>query len=193
MHGFFTLIKNRYFKGLKFYNKSNAAMYLKNSFILILLFCISQQIHSQSLSNRVIATGGSFSTASWGSLSATIGEATINTLTSSTVTLLQGFQQPTSGLSGITNIAPKLITATIYPNPSQGNIYLEVTLPASSTLTYKIFDLNGKELQAGEFTADALHTTIQKLNCSGFSSGMYLLSLSSNEVPLQNFKFQINH
>ncbi len=167
-------------------------MNLKIPLLLFVIFCFSQHVNSQTLSNRVIATGGSFSTASWGSLSATIGEASITTLTSSTVSLLQGFQQPTSGFAGITAVTTKIITANVYPNPSKNDVYLEVTLPEMTNITYKVFDLNGKELYSGNFNADALHTTTEKLDFSRFSNGMYLITLYSNDERLQNFKIQIN-
>ena len=163
--------------------------------ILFLFFmsCIFFKVQSQSLSNKVVATGGSYSTASWGSLSATIGEAAITTFSSTGVTLLQGFQQPTSGLAGINASKKSVWITTAYPNPAINQVFLELTLAVNSTVTYKIFDMNGKELLIGNFITEAMHTTIKKLDVAGLSNGMYLISLYNNGESIQNIKIQINH
>ncbi len=168
-------------------------MKLKIFLLFFFAVSISLSLQSQTLSNKVVASGGSYSTAAWGSLSATVGEAVISTLSSANAKLSQGFQQPTSVASGITSSSSKVVIASAYPNPASNEIFLEVTLPTTAMVTYKVFDLNGKELITGNFTADALHTTIQKLNLENASNGMYLISLFSNIENIQNIKIQINH
>ena len=105
---------------------------------------------------------------------------------------MQGFQQPTSGLAGITATNAKVLMASAYPNPSSNTVYLEVNLPSFSLVHFTIYDMNGKALMNGDFTADALHGTIQKLDFSSLSSGMYLIAISSNQESIQNLKIQIN-
>lgn len=167
-------------------------MNLKFYIFLFLMFTLSITIRSQTLSNKVIASGGSYSTASWGSLSATVGEAMITTSSASGTTLLQGFQQPTSGLAGITASSTKVLLASVYPNPSSNTVYLEVNLPNTVPVHYTVYDMNGKALMNGDFTADAMHATTQKLDFSSLSSGMYLISISSNQELIQSLKIQIN-
>ncbi len=149
-------------------------------------------MQSQTLSNKVVASGGNYSTASWGSLSATIGEAAVTTLSATNVKLSQGFQQPTSAPVGITFVNAKVIRANAYPNPALNEVFLEVNLPSVALVTYKVLDMNGKELVTGNFMADAQYPSIQKLDFSGISNGMYLITLSSNQENLKNIKIQIN-
>ena len=158
-------------------------MNLKFYIFLFLMFTLSITIRSQTLSNKVIASGGSYSTASWGSLSATVGEAMITTSSASGTTLMQGFQQPTSGLAGITASSTKVLLASVYPNPSSNTVYLEVNLPNTVPVHYTVYDMNGKAL---------MHATTQKLDFSSLSSGMYLISISSNQELIQSLKIQIN-
>ncbi len=167
-------------------------MNLKILLLSVVLYCALFKAQSQSLSNKVVATGGSYSSAAWGSLSATIGEGVITTVPSANLTLLQGFQQPTSGLAGI-NVKNAALISTAYPNPAANQVYLEITLPESSAISYKIFDMSGKELMSGNFIAEAMHTTSRKLDVSDLSNGMYLIALSADAQSIQNIKIQINH
>ena len=65
------------------------------SYMLAFISCLSVvSSQAQSLSPRVIASAGGYSSNGAGSLSFTIGEANTKTLTSATHTLTQGFQQP---------------------------------------------------------------------------------------------------
>jgi hypothetical protein len=168
-------------------------MNTKISGLLLMALCMGFTAFSQTLSNTVVAASGSYSTASWGSLSATVGEASISTLTATGTILTEGFQQPEANLTGITSLKKSLVSASVYPNPAAGNFYLEVTLPSSANITYKIYDMAGKEVRNGGFAADALHTTITKIDASTLSSGMYMIALQNGESALQNFKIQINH
>ena len=49
---------------------------------------------SQQISHHVVASGGNYSTASGISVSSTVGEPMVNTLTATGFILTQGFQQP---------------------------------------------------------------------------------------------------
>ncbi len=167
-------------------------MNLKVTLLMVVTICIAPFAQAQSLSNKVFASGGSYSTASWGSLSATIGEALITTSSASGTTLMQGFQQPTSGLTGITALPKQNQYASAYPIPGHDLLNLEVNLNESATVQFKIYDLSGKEITQGVFLTDANHQTIQQIDISKMSSGMYLLILSQNEQFIQNIKIQIN-
>jgi len=166
-------------------------MNLKLPLFIFIFSFVFYSSFSQTLSNKVIANGGSFSSASWGSLSATIGEAVITTLPSANLTLLQGFQQPTSGLAGIySHVQP--LKAIIYPNPATTALTLEITLPIASNITYKIFDVNGKQLNNDVFSVDASHPTLKTIDVNDLCNGFYLLTLNDDSGIFQNFKIQIN-
>ncbi|MDC0231655.1 SprB repeat-containing protein, partial [Aureispira] len=75
---------------------------MKNLFLLILIISQTNVLFAQEISRHVVASGGNYSTSTNISVSATIGEPVVNTLTSSGLILTQGFQQPsiTSGING---------------------------------------------------------------------------------------------
>ncbi len=166
---------------------------MKVKILLSLLVCLmaAAATQGQTLSNKVVASGGNFSSASWGSLSSTLGEPVITTATATGLSLTQGFQQPGNASVGITANKMPVITSSLYPNPAGNTAWLEITLPDAGAVTYHIFDMNGKDLMSGTITCDAMHTSMQKLNLSSFSNGMYMVTLYSGAGQLQNFKLQI--
>ena len=168
-------------------------MNLKILLFSCVLSCSVFIMQAQTLSNKVVASGGSYSTASWGSLSATVGEAAITRLSSTNVSLLQGFQQPTSGLAGITASKNSALISSVYPNPASSQVFLEINLPNTTNISYKIFDMSGKELLSGNFTAEAFQTSVKKLDMADLSNGMYLISLFAGSESIQNTKIQIIH
>lgn len=67
---------------------------MKKIFILTVLNFILLGVHAQSISNKVVATSGSsFANANF-SVSQTVGEVSINTLSAGGITMNQGFHQP---------------------------------------------------------------------------------------------------
>jgi len=165
-------------------------MKYKYSIIIFFTFCTAT-VFAQTLSNKVFASGGSFSTAAWGSLSATTGEAVINTFPSANLILTQGFQQPVSGLTGL-YAHDQQFKALLFPNPASSSLKLEISLPFTSTVAYSIFDINGKQVKVGEFNAEGGQLSAVILDVDQLSNGFYLLCLNHPDF-IQNFKFQVNH
>ena len=79
----------------------------------------------------------------------------------------------------------------IYPNPTQGNATLEVTLLNDSKINVSIFDISGKEilnvlngnLNAGENQLE--------LNTSNLSNGIYYTKISG-ENTIKTIKFIVS-
>jgi len=159
---------------------------------LLILTIYFQNTSSQTLSNKVIASGGAFSTASWGSLSATLGEALITTLPSTNLTLLQGFQQPSSGLSGIT-VHQEINSFLVYPNPARNEVILEITPDMTSDISYMIFDIRGKEIIHDNFRAEALISNSKKIDVAFLCNGIYLVQINIGHDFVQNIKILVSH
>ena len=69
-------------------------------------------LQAQSISRQLVATAGGVATGSTGSISFSIGEPVIGTVTGGGFTLTQGFQQPESAQCTITGFDP--FPASIY-------------------------------------------------------------------------------
>ena len=74
------------------------------------------------------------------------------------------------------------VTATVFPNPSQGEFVVDVQGGFQGALDFLILDAQGRTIQAGQWTATsgAFRTT---LDLSGAEAGVYRLVLMANGRP----------
>lgn len=165
----------------------------KFHYVLLFALLVVASARGQTLSNRVAASGGHFSQGGWGSISATIGEPIINTLETTNLNLLQGFQQLDELQVGVVEKSFSNLSASIYPNPTSNAAWLQVTMPKDGRLVYRITDLLGQELELGNMTCQAGQATAKSLTFSSYKSGIYLVSLYSNSEMMKTFRLQIIH
>ena len=78
---------------MQFFSKNKK---MKKLILSITLLSIATLGFSQQISRSVVASSGNYSTNSGLTISSTVGEAMVTTLTSGGFTLTQGFQQPVS-------------------------------------------------------------------------------------------------
>ena len=74
------------------------------------------------------------------------------------------------------------VTATVFPNPSQGEFVVDVQGGFQGAMDFLILDAQGRTIQAGQWTATsgAFRTT---LDLSGAEAGVYRLVLMTNGRP----------
>ena len=74
------------------------------------------------------------------------------------------------------------VTATVFPNPSQGEFVVDVQGGFQGAMDFLILDAQGHTIQAGQWTATsgAFRTTV---DLSGAEAGMYRLVLMANGRP----------
>ena len=124
----------------------------------IMLFLIALAAHyslfSQTLSPFVISSSGNYSLVGDTSLSSTTGESTmIQTFSSGSNILTQGFQQPNDLSVGI--VGPENYFAILwYPNPSAGLLSLESDFPWAGRFSYRIIDAIGRVVYQAEAKVD---------------------------------------
>ncbi len=146
----------------------------------------------QSISNSVIASAGDFRTSTWGSLSATLGEAVVTPKVSATgMILLQGFQQPINSGVGISSLERGSSTVKLYPNPAQNELWIDLSIPLSTQITYRVYDMGGKEMMEGNFISRPFNSIAEQIDVGNICSGNYILILYHGQVVLQMFKLQI--
>ena len=123
---------------------------MKHFFTIVFAFTICLvRVQAQSLERQVLGTAGNFSTATWGSLSSTAGEAMTNTLSVTATTLTQGFQQPLKSdlTTGIKNISTGEASVKVYPNPASNKINVVLnTGNAHDRYLVSLSDLLGQKL-----------------------------------------------
>ncbi len=160
---------------------------MKKIFILFFAFSISFNVFSQSAEPKVFGTGGNFYKNANYSLSWTIGETVIKTVTSTNNILTQGFQQPCYSLSAIKENVNSAIEILAYPNPASEFINLEIKSQNKNyNIELEIIDIAGKTV-----ITQKLKNKISKVNLSRLAKGTYLLKLFAEDIgEIKVYKIQ---
>ena len=106
---------------------------MKKIFPLVIAFVLSFQLASSQgieLSPTVIASAGNYSEAGGISLSWTLGEVAVTTLTQGDIVLTQGFQQSFLKDVGF-GVHPINWQIAAYPNPVVDELRIQFDMPAS--------------------------------------------------------------
>jgi len=150
----------------------------KTSILISGLLLATGLSFSQTLSPRVIASAGETFNSSTISLSWTVGELAVTTLSSAGNILTQGFHQPENGIAiGIAS-QDKLFSIHAFPNPIFENFTLEINTDQPEDFVVEITDILGKLVKStGIYVGDgqARHTISMASN----AAGAYLVKVTS--------------
>lgn len=150
---------------------------LKKIFICFsLLICIKSK--GQSLSPFVIAATGNFYSNTQGSLSFTVGEMTlVNNFNTSSIILLQGFQQPLPNIiTSLNSVGIPGVNINFCPNPSNGLITLALKSPFILDVRLNVFDILGRQVKS-DLLRQISGTQFFNYNWQNLQSGLYLVEL----------------
>lgn len=154
---------------------------MKRIIFLPLLFLICFTIEAQ----EVIATQGSSYSNSSGSIDFTIGEVIIQTLTTTSNVLTQGFHQTNLTVLGIDDF-DQTFQVKVFPNPT--NEILNIDISNFDGLSYDIYDISGRQLYTKKLIAKTTSFAVDHL-----ANGMYLLVLKGeNNQKLKTYRILKN-
>ncbi len=108
--------------------------------VMIAFFLFGIAVQAQ----EVVSTAGSYGETNSGSLSWTIGEPVIETITDGTNTLTQGFQQSRLIVTATNDLKIPGIELSVYPNPTNSFLSIEVKTDKQRDFLLSLFDLNGR-------------------------------------------------
>ncbi len=145
-----------------------------NIIILAIVFftqdIIAQQIHQTS------ATAGGNASGSGGSAAFTIGQLVYSPCTTNTGSVTEGINQPFEIyiIDAVYELTEIELEANIYPNPTSGFLTLKIDdlLLQNESLSYQLFDLNGKLLKRERITG--IET---KIEMQSYFSGTYFIKV----------------
>lgn len=165
---------------------------MKNLTILSLFACLSIGMNAQSLSPQVIASGGDFFQAGGVSLSWTLGEPVVETVSNGAVNIIltQGFQQPEDFTIGIRSIVAADVFVNLYPNPTAQSIRMDLKYGENSRLKIELIDVLGRVLNSDNLEVTKNLVSNYQLDVSALSAGMYMFRLTDNGKLLNTYKFQ---
>jgi hypothetical protein len=148
--------------------------------VLISTFYFSISLHAQ----EGFSTSGGQALGTAGSSSYTVGQTVYDTYTGSTGSVAQGVQQTYDivALLGAEITAIKL-ELMAYPNPSQETLTLKINNYKNESLTYQLYDLQGKL-----WDSQSLKGAQTQLEMKDLAVGTYLLSIQDEETLIKTFR-----
>ncbi|MBO0936048.1 T9SS type A sorting domain-containing protein [Fibrella sp. HMF5335] len=137
---------------------------------------------AQRISPSVLAAGGGSARTATMSLDWTVGEAVVETATTSTRLYTQGFHQPLLQVSEPPTLKVEAAgySFTIAPNPVATNLTLGIAAPESSPLKLLLTDMNGRQYSLPIVPAN---TTSTQIDMTTFPAGIYLLRIGKTDGP----------
>ena len=147
------------------------------SFMFLIFWNFS---YSQSLSPTLISSAGVYAEGGDITLSYSVGEIAVTTLTSDNLVLTQGFHQPQLTGTGIPDKIELDWKVNAFPNPVQDQLNISIRLGKPVELNLAIIDLTGKKLlikKLGRIPADFNHS----IDFSGFANGIYFLKIQTTD------------
>ncbi len=110
--------------------------------IIIVLFLLGINLRAQQL--EVVNSGGGCHENNEGSITFSIGEIVIETLTHGDCCLTQGFCQANITVTAINKIQDLDYELSVYPNPTKDFVILKVNKDHLNDFKYLLFDMNGR-------------------------------------------------
>ena len=136
--------------------------------VIIAFFLSGIAVYAQ----EVVSTAGSYGETTSGSLSWTVGEPVIETITDGTNTLTQGFQQSKLTVTAINDLKVPGIELSVYPNPTNSFLSIEVKTGKQRDLLLSLFNLNGKLILQKRMTGNK-----QTIKMQNYKPATYILKV----------------
>lgn len=154
------------------YKKQNATL----AFILLGLGSVFAQESPVSASGTIIGSNGN--------ISYTVGQLVYTTSIGSNGSVAQGIQQPYEirPILGTDNFNINL-QMKVYPNPTVNFLSLEINNYDIETMSYQLFDLNGRLITNNKILVD-----ITSINLQQYPAAIYLLKVLHNDIEIKTFK-----
>ena len=157
---------------------------MKYIITLITVF-IALSINAQQLEKQVISSTGSDVSAGGMQISQTIGEVAVETYTSGSFTLGQGFQQVEDAEdTTLIQEVDVVVNYTLYPNPASDNINIELELNADADLSIALVNVNGQVLDKTYATILQNEKYNTNFSLKSYTNGIYFLQFSDDKNRL---------
>lgn len=155
---------------------------MKKTLTILLVAYVAFSVKAQELSPEIITSSGGNYTNQYASMTVTIGEPVIETISNSDATLTQGFQQCEIQINAIDKISNLDCNINIFPNPTANivNIELDKTL---EKISLQICDAGGKILINQKIENESK----MYINMQNQVPGIYYLKISTGNKA-NNYK-----
>ena len=152
-------------------------------------------MYSQSISPEVYSSSGGYYTGASATLSWTIGEPVIETVSNTNNIITQGFHQTNYEVTSVSDNPDLGFNISVFPNPVSNTLQISISsLVDNSTLKIELMDIMGKTLIKERLSTPPLGGTgggFYQLNLSGYAPGSYFLRITTEKGELINsYKIQ---
>jgi hypothetical protein len=133
---------------------------------------------------EALLTSGQEASGSGGSSSSSMGQVLYTTNIGSSGSVAQGVQQAyeISTTIGIEETGIQLVCSA-FPNPTVDNLLLTVVNNLNDDLSYQLFDLNGKLIDANSIHSESITINMESLPPAG-----YFLKVMQDNTEIKTFK-----
>jgi hypothetical protein len=158
-------------------------MNYKKCTLVVLLFAAILPVYLKA--QEAIPAAGGDATGNGGSVSYTIGQVVYTTNTSATGSVSEGVQQPYEIfiITGSELFPSVSLSCKVYPNPTTDFLILSVGELEKENLSYRLADLNGREIAIGKVIDEQT-----KIQMGSLRDGNYFLSVIMNNAEVKTFK-----
>ena len=152
----------------------------KNMLLLLLGICIAGFARSQQLTPSIIASDGGINKAAGISLEWTLGELTVESLSTADRLYTQGFHQPLLVVKNLPLVEVKEVKMlaeykiTVAPNPVLSILMVNINTEKKEKLNLTLTDVAGRQILVQAFNGRSNTTQI---DMSRMTSGVYVLEL----------------
>lgn len=149
--------------------------------ILIPLFimAIAMSVKGQSLAPTVLSSAGGYFDNGSVSLSWTLGEVAVTTISSGNYVLTQGFQQSKLTITGVRELDLNW-SLEAYPNPVQDQLRVKFSIDRTNDFEIEVMDMTGKSMRIYRFDG-LVNGTELEIDFTGFTQGIYLLNIRTTD------------
>ena len=151
-----------------------------------ILFASVLSFNTAQAQNNTVSAGGDAS-GSNGSVSYSVGQVFYTSAEGDNGSINQGVQQAYD-IGVIIGIENRSIEATLFPNPTVGNVQLDIADFTQNAFEMNLFDAAGKLILSQKIASS---TSLISLN--EYASGVYTLSILKGKEQVKSFRIVRNY
>ncbi len=153
---------------------------------ITILFTSVLSFNAAQAQNNTVSAGGDAS-GSNGSVSYSVGQIFYKSVEGGNGSISQGMQQ-TYDIGVITGFENRSIEATLFPNPTVGNVQLNIADFTQNAFEMNLFDAAGKLI-----LTQKIASSTSSFSLNAYASGVYTLSILKDKEQVKSFRIVRNY
>lgn len=154
--------------------------------VFSVLVCI--HVSAQTSIQQVVGSAGNTISSSSGSISYTVGEPVVSTISSANNLITQGFQQPYYTVSGLLDKEKEANGSfSVYPVPASDQLWFGYAFNEGGAIHVEVYDALGQKM---DFSLNEMYQSgkvVHAMDCTAFAAGNYFIRVTHTDAnQLQN-------